>query len=61
MREGFGTIVAVAGRIPSTRIAKTEWRSADVSEGDLAPLFSGADVVVHLAWLIQPSHDERMV
>ena len=26
---------------------------------ELAPLFAGADVVVHLAWRIQPSHRQR--
>ena len=23
-------------------------------------MFDGADAMIHLAWLIQPSHDERM-
>jgi nucleoside-diphosphate-sugar epimerase len=32
--------------------------AADVGRDDLAPLFRGADAVVHLAWAIQPSHDE---
>ena len=27
---------------------------------DLASLFEGADVVIHLAWLIQPSRDEGL-
>ena len=31
---------------------------ADVARSPLAPLFAGADAVVHLAWLIQPSRDE---
>ena len=30
--------------------------AADVSRDDLDGPFAGADVVVHLAWLIQPSH-----
>jgi nucleoside-diphosphate-sugar epimerase len=29
----------------------------DIRRDDLAPLFHGADCVVHLAWAIQPSHD----
>jgi nucleoside-diphosphate-sugar epimerase len=29
----------------------------DVASGDLARHFDGADVVVHLAWLFQPTHD----
>jgi len=51
------TILAVARRIPERSFAKTEWASADISRDDLVPLFRGADCVVHLAWLIQPSHD----
>ena len=34
------------------------WVAADVTETPLAPIFAGADAVVHLAWAIQPSHDE---
>jgi len=58
--EGVHEIVGVVRRIPTKRFPKTVWRSADVSQTDLAPVFAGADVVVHLAWLIQPSHDERV-
>ena len=29
----------------------------DVAESELAPVLAGADVVVHLAWLLQPAHD----
>jgi UDP-glucose 4-epimerase len=35
-----------------------EWRAADVGLSDLRPTLEGADAVVHLAWAIQPSHDE---
>jgi nucleoside-diphosphate-sugar epimerase len=42
------------------RWPKTEWAQADISRDDLAPLFEGADAVVHLAWLIQPSRDESV-
>lgn len=38
-------------------MAKTTWAEADVAEDDLTPLFADADVVVHLAWLVQPSRD----
>jgi UDP-glucose 4-epimerase len=31
--------------------------SADVAQDDLRALFADADVVIHLAWLIQPSRD----
>jgi nucleoside-diphosphate-sugar epimerase len=51
-------IVGVARRLPALQVPKTEWVAADVAESDLVPLFAGADVVVHLAWAIQPSRDE---
>jgi UDP-glucose 4-epimerase len=51
-------IVGIARRVPSVGAAKVEWRAADVAASDLGPHFAGADAVVHLAWLIQPSHDE---
>jgi nucleoside-diphosphate-sugar epimerase len=35
------------------------WHQADVTVTPLAPIFEGADAVVHLAWAIQPSHDEE--
>ncbi len=52
------TIVGVARRVPALRWPKTEWVQADVRTDDLVELFGGADAVVHLAWLIQPSRDE---
>lgn len=51
-----GSILGVARRLPSWTPAKTEWASADVVDADLVGLFRGADVVVHLAWLFQPTH-----
>ncbi|MGN6371784.1 MAG: NAD-dependent epimerase/dehydratase family protein [Solirubrobacteraceae bacterium] len=53
-------IVGVARRIPAMSFPKTSWRRADITVTDLAPLLAGADAVVHLAWLIQPSRDERV-
>ncbi|HEX3801208.1 MAG TPA: NAD-dependent epimerase/dehydratase family protein [Solirubrobacteraceae bacterium] len=53
-------IVGVARRLPSRPFAKTSWHRADVSRDELVPLFRGADVVIHLAWLIQPSRDEAL-
>jgi len=50
-------IVGVARRRPLHSFPKTEWRSADIARDDLVPIFRDADCVVHLAWLIQPSHD----
>lgn len=51
-------VVAIARRLPEVSFEKTLWRQADVGRDELAPLFQGADAVVHLAWLIQPSRDE---
>lgn len=51
------SIVGVARRMPGWRPAKTEWRTADIFRDDLDPIFEGADAVVHLAWLFQPTHD----
>jgi UDP-glucose 4-epimerase len=36
------------------------WAQADISRDELEPLLRGADCVVHLAWLIQPSRDETV-
>ena len=50
-------IVGVARRLPRWQPARTRWVSADVERDDLLPIFDGADAVIHLAWLIQPSRD----
>ncbi|HWV87063.1 MAG TPA: NAD-dependent epimerase/dehydratase family protein [Capillimicrobium sp.] len=57
--ERVDEIVGIARRAPDLQQPKTTWRTADVVTDDLAPVLAGADVVVHLAWLIQPSRDER--
>jgi UDP-glucose 4-epimerase len=51
------SILGLARRRPPWKPPKTEWVVADVSRDDLAPHFAGADAVIHLAWLIQPSRD----
>jgi UDP-glucose 4-epimerase len=38
--------------------AKAVWTGRDVAVDDLTGVFAGVDAVVHLAWAIQPSHDE---
>src|SRR3954451_6967245 len=61
-------VVAIARRPPDspsdTRPYDT-WRAIDISTPDaadtLAGAFAGADVVVHLAWLIQPSVAPEML
>lgn len=50
-------IVGIARRRPDLELPRTRWVCADVARDDLSAAFAGADVVVHLAWLIQPSHD----
>jgi UDP-glucose 4-epimerase len=52
------SVLGVARRLPAATFPKTEWASADIARDALAPLLRGADAVVHLAWVIQPSHDE---
>ena len=51
------SVLGVARRLPRARFTKTEWAAADISRDELVSLFRGAACVVHLAWLIQPSHD----
>jgi UDP-glucose 4-epimerase len=51
------SVLGLARRLPEWNVPKTEWAAADVSTGDLVPHFRGADAVVHLAWLFQPTHD----
>jgi nucleoside-diphosphate-sugar epimerase len=50
-------IVGVARRPPRWSNPRTRWVSADVVTSSLEPVFDGAEAVIHLAWLIQPSHD----
>lgn len=50
------SILALARRVPEGPGVGVEWRSADIRRDDLRPHFRGADAVVHLAWLFQPTH-----
>ena len=51
-------IVGLARRVPATSRPKTRWVRADVVSTPLEPILEGADAVIHLAWLIQPSRDD---
>ncbi len=51
------SIVGLARRRPVLEMPKVTWVEGDVVDHDLARHFRGADAVVHLAWLIQPSRD----
>jgi len=53
------SIVAIARRPARFADPRVEALAADVATAALEPLLAGADALVHLAWLIQPSRDER--
>lgn len=53
------SVLGIARRLPERwRPGRVQWHRADVAVDDLVTPLRGADAVVHLAWLIQPSHDE---
>jgi UDP-glucose 4-epimerase len=54
-------IVGLARRLPRLQSPRTRWVQADIVSSPLEPIFRGADAVIHLAWLIQPSRDERVL
>jgi UDP-glucose 4-epimerase len=55
--DSVESVLGLARRLPDLTMPKVEWASADVVDEDLVPYFTGADAVVLLAWLIQPSRD----
>lgn len=55
------SVLGMARRPSLLQLPKLSWAVADVSSSDLVPLFRGADVVVHLAWLIQPSRRDDIL
>jgi len=57
--ETVTSILGVARRLPSAKFEKTEFASLDITRDKLAGHLRGADCVIHLAWLIQPSHDQK--
>jgi UDP-glucose 4-epimerase len=57
--HGIEEIIAVARRQASFDDPRVSFIAANVVTADLRSIFAGADVVLHLAWAIQPSHDER--
>lgn len=54
------SVVGIARRPPERDRFGADWVAADISRDDLTEHFRGADCVVHLAWLIQPSRDESV-
>ncbi|GAA1569151.1 SDR family oxidoreductase [Actinomadura kijaniata] len=57
---GIDSVLGLSRRPAELKIDKTEWAEADVARHDLAAHFRGADAVVHLAWLFQPTHRPRV-
>ncbi len=68
-RERGVDLVGVARRLPGPEAGEpydqVEWHPCDIgapgAADRLAEVFAGAGAVVHLAWQIQPSHDQRML
>jgi nucleoside-diphosphate-sugar epimerase len=50
-------VLGLARRLPDWSPGGTEWAAADVRDDDLVEHFRGADAVIHLAWIFQPTHD----
>ncbi|WP_445149618.1 NAD-dependent epimerase/dehydratase family protein [Baekduia sp. Peel2402] len=59
--ERVREIVGIARRRPAQAAEKVSWVSADITRDDLVPALRGADVVVHLAWLIQPDRHPQVM
>ena len=63
--EGRHQLVGVTRRTPPRvpPYSWAEWAPIDITDLDAAQrlqqAFAGADAVIHLAWLIQPSHDHE--
>jgi nucleoside-diphosphate-sugar epimerase len=55
--ERVREVVGIARRRPDRKVEKVTWAVADIGRDDaeLDRALVGADVVVHLAWLIQPA------
>ncbi|MDQ3591139.1 MAG: NAD-dependent epimerase/dehydratase family protein [Actinomycetota bacterium] len=51
------SVLGLARRLPNLTVPKIEWAAADVVSSDLVGHLRGADAVVLLAWIIQPSRD----
>jgi UDP-glucose 4-epimerase len=56
--DAVESVVGLARRPGGPAHPKVRWERADVRLTDMAAAFAGADAVVHLAWLLQPSHQE---
>jgi nucleoside-diphosphate-sugar epimerase len=54
---GVESVLGVSRRRPEWCPENVQWAEADIRTDDLTPLLRGADVVVQLAWIFQPTHD----
>ncbi|GAB3572362.1 NAD-dependent epimerase/dehydratase family protein [Amycolatopsis endophytica] len=54
---GVASILGLVRREPEWTAPKLQWRATDLAEDQIRHLVRGADVVIHLAWLFQPTHD----
>ncbi|RJN31240.1 NAD-dependent epimerase/dehydratase family protein [Nesterenkonia natronophila] len=68
IRTEVTSILGLARRLPDAEVepfCHAEWDSVDIQSPDstatLAELFSGADAVIHLAWLIQPNSQRELL
>jgi UDP-glucose 4-epimerase len=66
--DDVSDVIGIARRVPPLTAPPYDgarWVSCDISSdnarAELADAFADADVVVHLAWQIQPSHDEKQL
>jgi UDP-glucose 4-epimerase len=57
---GTHEIIGIARRRPEWQPPGVRWLPLDIARDELTAAFAGADAVVHLAWLIQPSRDRRI-
>jgi UDP-glucose 4-epimerase len=51
------SVLGLARRRPAWQPDGVDWSTANIASDDLVAPLRGADVVVHLAWLFQPTHD----
>lgn len=56
--EAVESVLGLARRPGGPAPAKVRWERADVRSPGIGAAFAGADAVVHLAWVLQPTHDE---
>ena len=65
--EDISEVRGIARRLPppTAPYDRTRWIACDISSdtarSQLAGAFANVDVVVHLGWQIQPSHDEKQL